>query len=477
MNVGNLGKAKILVVGDVMLDQYWLGETSRVSPEAPVPVVRVEGMEARLGGAANVAMNICGLGASATLVGVVGNDENANRFLGLLDKTAIKSGMIRKDNFKTLTKLRVVSRNQQLLRLDFEDEDDAYDSAEVVAACAEHLPGHDAMVISDYGKGAVNRVAARLIEQARSMNKTVVVDPKGEDFGKYKNANVITPNYFEFEQVVGACADEAELHDKATALCADLNLDALLVTRGEKGMSFFARGQPPGYFPAQAKEVYDVTGAGDTVAGLFTAAVAADYSLVDAVKIANLAAGVAVSKFGTAHVTIGELDRNLHRLAGKGKRVADVEELQRSLSAAKKDGEKVVFTNGCFDLIHHGHVACLRDAKSKGDYLVVAVNDDLSVKKLKGADRPVCGLRDRIAVLEELSCVDWIIPFSEDTPLDLIKALRPDVFVKGGDYQKEQLAEFELVSGYGGEVLISPYIEGCSTTRIIHSILDRDENK
>ena len=475
MNVSDLGKARVLVVGDVMLDRYWLGETSRVSPEAPVPVVRVESMDNRLGGAANVAMNICGLGAAATLVGVVGKDESADKLSGLLDETAIKSGIVRKDGFKTLTKLRIVSRNQQLLRLDFEDGEYSSDNAEVMAVCAELLPDHDAMVISDYGKGTVDQVT-RLIERARSENKTVVVDPKGRDFGKYKNANVITPNYLEFEQVVGPCGDEAELYGKAMELCADLNLDALLVTRGEKGMSFFVRGQPPGYFPAQAKEVYDVTGAGDTVAGLFTTAVAAGYPLADAVKIANLAAGIAVSKFGTAHVTINELDGSLHMLAGKGKRVADVEELRQSLAAVTRDNEKVVFTNGCFDLIHHGHIACLRDAKSKGDYLVVAINDDLSVTRLKGAGRPVCSLRDRMAVLEELSCIDWIIPFSEDTPLELIRALQPDVFVKGGDYKKEQLAEFRLVDGYGGEVFISPYVEGCSTTTIIDSILNRNES-
>lgn len=471
MNVSDLSKAKVLVVGDIMLDQYWLGETARVSPEAPVPVVNIGDMENRLGGAANVAMNICSLGASATLVGVVGNDENADRLFHLLDKTTIKSGIIRKDNFKTSTKLRVVSRNQQLLRLDYENGDHAPSDPDVIEACAKLIPSHDAVVISDYGKGAVNQVA-KIIEQARSADKKVVVDPKGRDFQKYKNASVITPNYTEFEQVAGSCTDEADLHEKATALCADLNLDALLVTRGEKGMSFFVRHQQPRHFPTQAKEVYDVTGAGDTVAGLFTTAVAANYSLVDAVKIANLAAGIAVSKFGTAFVTVNELDFNLRMLTGKGKRVADIDELMQSLSVAREGDEKIVFTNGCFDLIHHGHIACLRDAKSKGDHLVVAINDDLSVKRLKGEGRPVCSLHNRIAVLEEMGCIDWIIPFSEDTPLELIKALKPDVFVKGGDYKKEELAEFELVNSYGGEVVLSPYIEGCSTTAIIDSILN-----
>lgn len=471
MDINDLGKAKILVVGDVMLDQYWLGETARISPEAPVPIVNVEDVESRLGGAANVAMNICSLGALATLVGVAGNDENARKLSDLLDKTAIESRVIHKDDFKTSTKLRIVSRNQQLLRLDYENGEHILDNTDVVEACAKLIPEHDAVVVSDYGKGTVNQVD-RIIEQARSANKTVVVDPKGKDFGKYKNASVITPNYSEFEQVAGSCADEDELHDKAVALRAQLNLDALLITRGEKGMSLFIRDQQPRHFPAQAKEVYDVTGAGDTVAGLFATAVAVNYSLVDAAKIANLAAGIAVSKFGTAAVTVNELDFNLRMLAGRGKQVAGVDELRQSLSAARENKEKIVFTNGCFDLIHHGHVACLRDAKSKGDHLVVAINDDLSVQKLKGKNRPVCSLQNRIAVLEELSCIDWIISFSEDTPLELIRELKPDVFVKGGDYKKEELAEFELVSGYGGEVVISPYIEGCSTTTIIDSILN-----
>ncbi len=471
MNLSNLSNAKVLVIGDVILDQYWLGETTRISPEAPAPIVNIENMENRLGGAANVAMNASSLGATVTLIGMVGSDENGNRLLDLLGRTAINTEIVCKKNFKTPTKLRVISRNQQLLRLDYESGDEEVDNTEVIEACQKRIPDYETIVISDYDKGAVTRIE-KIIRAARKENKQVIVDPKGANFDKYKNANIITPNYQEFMQVVGPCSDEAELEDKAVRMCGELNLDALLITRSERGMSLYAQGQQARHFPTQAKEVYDVTGAGDTVVGLFASAISANYSLADSVKIANLGAGVAVSKLGTVSVTMEELEFNVHVPAGRSKRVTDIDELKQSLSALKSNNEKIVFTNGCFDLIHRGHIACLRDAKSRGDCLIVAINDDTSVRHLKGDGRPVCSLQNRIAVLEELSCIDWIIPFSEDTPLALITELQPDIYIKGGDYEKEKLAESELVSSYGGDVVISPYIEGCSTTTIIGSILN-----
>ena len=471
MNLSNLNKAKVLIVGDIMLDQYWLGETARISPEAPVPIVNIQNMEHRLGGAANVAMNVYGLGASATLVGVVGNDDNADKVFDLLNSTTIESKIIQRKDFKTSTKLRVVSRNQQLLRLDYENDNYKIDNSDVIKVCARLIPKHDAVVISDYSKGTVNQIE-EIIEISCNENKIVIVDPKGENFNKYNNASIITPNYSEFRQIAGTCKDEIELEHKATQLCEDLNLDALLITRSEKGMSLFAQGQQPRHFPTQAKEVYDVTGAGDTVVGLLASAMASNYSLIDAVKIANLGAGIAVSKLGTVSVTVNELDSTLQMLTSRGKRITYLNKLKESISNSKKNNEKIIFTNGCFDLLHHGHIACLRDAKSRGDRLIVAINDDKSVKRLKGDSRPICTLQNRIAVLEELSCIDWIIPFSEDTPLELIQELKPDIFVKGGDYKKEELAEFELVSSYGGEVVIAPYIKGCSTTTIIESILN-----
>ncbi len=471
MNLSNLSSAKVLIIGDVMLDQYWHGDTARISPEAPVPIVNIQNREERLGGAANVAMNICALGASATLIGAVGNDEYATKLISLLSKTDIKSNIIQNKNCKTSAKLRVLSRNQQLLRLDYESSDFEVDISELIKLCKELISSHDVVVISDYGKGAVNQVE-KIIKIARDKDKMVIVDPKGDDFKKYKNATAITPNYAEFIQVSGECDNEDELEEQAVKMCQALNLDALLITRSEKGMSLFLQGEQPRHFSTQAKEVYDVTGAGDTVVGLLAAAMSAGYGLVDAVKIANLGAGISVGKLGTVSVTVNELDAALRMLTSRGKSIADLSELKQSLLDAKENNEKIVFTNGCFDLIHQGHIACLREAKSKGDRLVVAINDDMSVKKLKGDSRPICSLQNRIAVLEELSCIDWIIPFSEDTPLRLIKELKPDVYVKGGDYKKEELAEYELVSKYGGEVVITPYIKGCSTTTIIDSILN-----
>ena len=470
MNLNNLNTARILVIGDVILDQYWLGETTRISPEAPTPIVNIKNMEDRLGGAANVAINASSVGAAVTLIGMVGSDENGKRLLELLDATDIDAKIICKENFKTPAKLRVVSRNQQLLRLDHENHNEETDNTEVLELCRQQIHEHGTIVISDYDKGAVTRVEA-IIEAARKDNKQIIVDPKGSNFAKYKNASIISPNYQEFRQVAGSCRDAAELESKAVAMCEELNFDALLVTRSEHGISLFARGKQARHFPAQAKEVYDVTGAGDTVVGLFASAQSASYSLADSVKIANLGAGIAVSKLGTVSVTVEELDMSLHVPATKGKRVTDIEELKQALSVLKSNNEKIVFTNGCFDLIHRGHIASLREAKSRGDCLIVAINDDTSVKNIKGESRPVCSLQNRIAVLEELNCIDWIVPFSEDTPLSLIQELKPDVYVKGGDYEKEKLAEYDLVNSYGGEVVISPYVEGCSTTAIIDSIL------
>ena len=471
MDLSKLNNAKVLVVGDVMLDQYWYGETARISPEAPVPIVNIQRKEDRLGGAANVAMNINSLGATSSLIGITGDDVHADSLSGLLAKTDINTKIIRSKNYRTSSKLRVVSRNQQLLRLDYENNNFEPDTSEIINACKSLISSHDVIVISDYGKGAINQVE-EIIEIARHYNKLIIIDPKGDNFEKYRNASVITPNYAEFIQVSGDCKDENELEKKAIKICKNFNFGAILITRSEKGMSLFIQDEKAKHFSTQAKEVYDVTGAGDTVVGLLATAMSAGYELVDAVKIANLGAGVSVSKLGTVSITINELDSSLKMLTSIGKRVTDLEKLKKSIIEAKNNNEKIVFTNGCFDLIHQGHIACLRDAKSRGDRLVVAINDDVSVQKLKGDNRPICNLHNRIAVLEELSCIDWIISFSEDNPLGLIKELQPDVYVKGGDYKKEELAEYKLVSSYGGEVVITPYIEGCSTTTIIDSILN-----
>lgn len=471
MQLNNLSNAKVLIVGDIMLDQYWLGDSSRISPEAPVPIVNINDMESRLGGAANVAMNVSSLGANATLLGICGEDENASRLQDLITGTSIHSQIINNSKINTLTKLRIVSRNQQVIRLDFDDEKYHLETKNVLEAFSELIAEHEVVVISDYGKGTVDQVA-ELIKRARAKNITVVVDPKGNEFEKYRNASVITPNYSEFIRIVGSCEDEDEFNLKAKNLCKDLSLDALLVTRSEKGMSLFVCDEPPCYFPTHAREVYDVTGAGDTVVGLIASALSANYSMQDAIKIANVGAGIAVSKFGTVSVTINQLKAAFASLTGRGKFINNIEELKKRLIASRNNNEKIVFTNGCFDLLHNGHIACLRDAKSKGDRLVVAINDDESIKRLKGESRPICTIQNRIAVLEELSCIDWIISFSEDNPLELIKELKPEAYVKGGDYVKEDLDEYHLVSSYGGEVHISPYVEGCSTTNIIESILN-----
>lgn len=468
-----LEHARVLVVGDVMLDRYWHGGTSRISPEAPVPVVRVEDADDRPGGAANVALNVASLGAHAALAGLVGQDENAQ----LLDKRLALSKVSTHFQYSaevpTITKLRVMSRNQQLLRLDFEQRLDKVDTTDLLAQVEQALPACDVVILSDYGKGTLNQVE-RLITQARAHGKRVLIDPKGQDFSKYRGASLITPNLTEFEAVVGACDTDAELAQRGEALRAELELEALLVTRSEKGMTLIRAGQAPIHLPTRAQEVFDVTGAGDTVIGLMGLALAAGHAFPEAMMLANLGAGLVVAKPGTATLSIGELYTALHgdKLAEFG--VIEREPLTEAVRAAQLRGERVVMTNGCFDILHAGHVAYLEQAKRLGDRLIVAVNDDASIGRLKGPKRPINPLARRMQVLAGLGAVDWVVPFSNDTPQALIEAVLPDILVKGGDYRPEEIAGGEAVIAHGGEVKVLGFEDGVSTSAMITSILDRE---
>lgn len=462
----------VLVLGDLILDRYWLGDTGRISPEAPVPVVHIQEQRERVGGAGNVALNLSALGLQAQLLGVIGQDEAAQTLRRLLADHKVRSGLVVSDNQPTITKLRILSRNQQLIRLDREEslKEESFDQSDLLGRYEAALKACSAVIISDYGKGTVYDPQT-LIGRARAAQLPVLIDPKGADYSRYRGASLITPNRAEFEAVVGGFHSDAELADKAENLRQDLELDALLITRSEEGMSLFRRGQAPLNLPAAAREVYDVTGAGDTVIALFGAGLAAGLSFEDGARLANLGAGIVVGKLGTATASLAELRRASRVRHTDGQGILDLDTLLAYRDEAKAHDETVVMTNGCFDLLHPGHVKYLEQARSLGDWLVVAVNDDDSVRRLKGAGRPINPLRHRMQVLQGLGCVDWVVPFSEDTPEELIRQVQPDVLVKGGDYKAEDVAGGESVLDAGGRVEIIDFIEGYSSSGIIDRVL------
>jgi D-beta-D-heptose 7-phosphate kinase / D-beta-D-heptose 1-phosphate adenosyltransferase len=464
----DFSRARVLVVGDVMLDRYWTGPVQRISPEAPVPVVRVRADQVRAGGAANVALNLASLGAQVSLLGVVGRDDAARQLREAVEAAGIAANWIESEGLPTITKLRVLSRNQQLLRMDFEEAlgvAGAFDRAALQAAFARRIEDCDVVVCSDYGKGTLVDAAA-LIRTARAAGKTVLVDPKGTDYARYAGASLLTPNVAELEAVAGAARDDADLLGRAEALRAQLGLGALLLTRSEKGLSLLRDAQPPLHLPAVAREVFDVTGAGDTVIATLAAALAAGVELPEACRLANLAAGIVVGKLGTASVSIAELYAALHP-QGLDAAVLDEAALLARVATERGKGRRIVMTNGCFDLLHVGHVKYLEAARALGDLLIVAVNDDDSVRRLKGPTRPVNPCADRMRVLASLRSVDCVVPFSEDTPARLIGAVLPDLLVKGGDYRPEQIAGFDAVTANGGEVVVLDFHAGYSTTGML----------
>ena len=469
LTIPDFTKARVLVAGDVMLDRYLFGGTSRISPEAPVPVVHVRSTDDRAGGAGNVAVNLAALGARTSLLGIVGQDAEAEVLKAILTRQSIDCRFLQAGNRPTITKTRVQSRGQQLIRLDREEAAMAGDDLSLSGLCAAGLQDCDAVVLSDYGKGALAD-AAVIINACRDAGVRVLVDPKGTDFDRYRGASVITPNQAEFEAVAGACRSEIEMVDKARQMLVRLELEALLVTRSEKGVLLVTADDDPVFLSTQAREVFDVTGAGDTVIATLAAALASGAAMEPAAALANLAAGLVVRKIGVATVTPWELQVALHRRGEGGGGLVTEAELLANIGEARERRERVVMTNGCFDVLHAGHVAYLEEAKSLGDRLVVAVNDDDSVRRLKGENRPINMLPDRMAVLAGLAAVDWVVPFSEDTPARLIGAVLPDVLVKGGDYRPADIAGGEAVLANGGEVRVLAYREGHSSTRIIDKL-------
>ncbi len=460
-------QAKVLVVGDIMLDRYWQGKASRISPEAPVPVVNIKQEDQRAGGAANVAVNAAILGAQTKVIGFIGCDSPGNFLIKTMTEIGVNCCFCIDEIRPTIVKLRVISHHQHLLRMDFEENFTQANHQQLLTRCKKELKQVPVLILSDYHKGTLEQVH-KIIELARHEGIKVLVDPKGSCFQKYSYATLLTPNFQEFCHIVGPIDNEQDLIKKGFQLIEKLHLEALLITRSEQGMTLLHRKSQVLHIPAQAQEVFDVTGAGDTVIATLGAALAAGETLESACVLANQAAGIVVGKLGTATVSPLELEACVVHEMGTG--VVNTSQLFAMLALARNKGEKIVMTNGCFDILHGGHVAYLEAARKLGDRLIVAVNTDDSVRRLKGIGRPINDVARRMEVLAGLAAVDWVVPFDEDTPMQLIEKIQPDILVKGGDYEIDQIAGAQMVLNNGGQVHVLQFKQGYSTTRIIDTI-------
>ncbi|WP_158367872.1 bifunctional D-glycero-beta-D-manno-heptose-7-phosphate kinase/D-glycero-beta-D-manno-heptose 1-phosphate adenylyltransferase HldE [Candidatus Williamhamiltonella defendens] len=469
LTLSDIQQAKILVVGDVMLDRYWYGPVDRISPEAPVSIVKVDQIRETPGGAANVAMNIAALGAKVHLIGLIGKDEAGKILTQKLSEAQVDCDFVSSSTYSTLIKLRVLSRHQQLIRLDFEKNAHTSDAQKIKVRIDSLFPHMTVVVFSDYAKGTLNKIQ-EMIQLAKKAEIPLLIDPKGNNFKRYSGATVLTPNLSEFEAIVGHCKKEQDLVDKGSQLIKHLDLSALLITRSENGITLLQKAKPPLHLSAQAHEVFDVTGAGDTVIAVLATALASGHSLEESSFFANAAAGVVVGKLGTSTVSFSELQN-----VSDGSKKADLgivneQQLKSAVQKSRSRGEKLVMTNGCFDILHAGHIAYLSEAKKYGDRLIVAVNTDDSVRKLKGQMRPINPLAQRMAVLSALKYVDWVVPFADNTPERLISEILPDVLIKGGDYQPHQIAGSKAVVAAGGQIKISSHQNGLSSSKIIKKI-------
>lgn len=460
---------RIVVVGDLMIDRYWYGDVSRISPEAPVPVVKVQDCELRPGGAANVALNIAALGATVDLFGFVGCDDEALQLQQLLEAKNVTCHFHKVADQPTVTKLRLMGRNQQLIRMDFEEGFQRIDATPLLEKYKHVLKDADSVILSDYAKGTLT-ASQQFIELANAAAKPIFVDPKNASVAPYRKATLITPNRKEFENIVGVCDSQQQMIERATRIIAEEELQGLLITLGKDGMLLVEHDKEPLLLPTRARKVFDVTGAGDTVIAVLAATYAVTHNMQEAAYIANSAAGVVVSKLGAETASLAEIRRALKKQSASALGMVSQHELLQMVKDAHANGEKVVMTNGCFDILHSGHIHYLEQARALGDRLIVAVNDDASVKALKGASRPFNPLDERMRILAGLRSVDWVVSFSEDTPQRLISEVLPDVLVKGGDYQVEQVAGHKEVLANGGEVLMLDFVEGLSTTSLVERI-------
>ena len=470
-------RPKILVIGDLILDEYIWGGINRISPEAPVPILETRSETLALGGAANVANNLVALGCEVHLCGAIGQDEKGDKLLQTIHNRSIQTeGIFRFVHRPTTSKIRIVAHNQQVLRIDKEDNRPITEETEkkLIQYINATLPGMDGTVCSDYQKGVLTeKVVHAIMHRARKAKKSVIVDPKSSDFSLYKDATVITPNLKEVARSAPIKIIDKEGLTRAAEYLLNLTRSkAILITQGKDGMTLFQNKEKPVSIPTVAKEVYDVTGAGDTVISVFSMAVFFGFDFKEAAWLSNMAASIVVGKVGTAVVTLDEINAFLQEeMLRTSHTVLELDELKKIVGLAKSTEKKVVFTNGCFDIIHGGHIEFLQKAKSLGDILVVGLNTDHSVRNLKGEGRPIKTERERANILSALKFIDYITLFNEDTPEKLIREIRPDILVKGDDYKIDEVVGREIVEGYGAHVELVPIVKGHSTSMTLEKII------
>ncbi len=464
-------RPNILVIGDLMIDHYLWGGCERISPEAPVQVVDIAKETTVLGGAGNVVNNLITLGASVSVASVIGDDAIGKELSMMLKSIGVKTeGLVTQRGRKTSKKSRIIASNQQILRYDKESKEDIETDSvnKILDAVKKDLFRYDMIILSDYGKGVLrSELTQGIIALSREAGKRVIVDPKGRDYSKYRGAHLLTPNKKEASEATGIeISDASTLKEALVWLKEHCALDRSMITLSEDGIAIFE--EEVMQFPTVAKEVFDVTGAGDTVIASIAFALSASRTIDEAARFANLAAGVAVGKIGSATVTIDEIEiyeSSLHQSASDA-HIKTFEEIDAIVERCRSNNQRIVFTNGCFDILHVGHVKYLQKAKSFGDILIVGLNSDDSVRRLKGPSRPVNVAEDRAYILAALEAVDYVVPFSEDTPHELIKMIAPDVLVKGGDYKGKKVVGTE----FSGTLKLVDFVDGKSTTKTIERI-------
>lgn len=473
---GGFGRLKVLVVGDIMLDRYIVGDVERISPEAPVPVLRHVHRYERPGGAANVAMNLAGLGCQAMLAGFWGADAEGRELTGLMERAGVDTRGVIEGSLPTISKTRIVGRTQQMMRLDVESREPVPENEmrqmqeRVVGLVAEA----DAVVLSDYAKGALTaELCAAVIGAARTAGRPVLADPKTRDFAKYAGATTVCPNLGELAAATGVESFRTEeLLRAGEQLARRSDFAYLVVTMSEKGISVLRPDGKDYYSPARAREVFDVSGAGDTVIATLAAVLGGGLQIETAVELANVAAGIVVGKVGTVPIAAHELITELTPSSGygTGEKVLGLEQLQMRIRNWRESGETIVFTNGCFDILHVGHITLLEECRRFGSKLVLGLNADASISRLKGPERPIVKEMERARVMAALAAIDAVVLFPEDTPLELIRSIQPDVLVKGGDYSVDTVVGAEDVMAAGGRVEIVPTVQGFSTTNIVNKL-------
>jgi len=475
-DISKFNQTHLLVIGDLMIDEYLRGEVDHISPEAPVPVVAIKNQDYTLGGSGNVVNNLIALGAKVSVLGVIGKGEDGKLLLSKLDALGANTrGIIQEPGRHTTKKTRIIAEHQQVLRIDRETKKGISASAfkNIIKHAEKIIPDVDVVLISDYGKGLINRSMIKtLVQIAHKHNKTTIADPKGLDFTKYAGVNLLTPNKKEASLASGMeITDATTLAEVGQVLLDKSNIDKLLITCGKDGMVLFEKDRKPSKMATKAREVYDVSGAGDTVLSVLGLGIAAGLPFKAAVSLANTAAGIVVGKVGTAAVTQKELLQALKLTAAeaapKHKNLKELGELCRKL---QKDRKRIVLTNGCFDLLHVGHIKLFSASKKLGDVMIVAIDDDDSVRDLKGSGRPVISAAERVRILSALDSVDYMIVFANSELDQVIESLRPDILTKGSNYDSEEVLGRDIVENYGGRVELIPITEEISTTQIINTI-------